>query len=617
MKSIKDIVNIKKISLVRRILISVAILVFVFLFEYLGLFRTIDNYIFDIAYMQHKQIDLPITIIGIDEHTLSNLEEGGLGDYEQWDRSYYAKLLETICTDEYAPAEIVFDILFSGPKTPEGDAAFIEQIQKYGKCIFGERLEFDEQIITEENGVKRLDTAHITTVGKLFPELEALNPKRAFTNNNSAYDKFIRTFIPCFKNPEYSGDCLAYAAYKYYCEQNGIEYTKFSEDGIPVQLRFSYAGPPGEFETVSFVDVLNGKIDPRAFKDKIVFVGGTSTGFQDDFFTPADYTHTMYGVEIHANILEAIYDGDYQTDANSISMGIVYGIVTGLIFFIICFLSLPVSAILSLIMLVANIVLGRTLYENGIVIDQFSYMSAIILSYIGMVVHHYLKERAAKKKVSDAFKMYVAPEIVKEVAGQGDFILNLGGRNKDIAVLFIDIRGFTSMSENLSPEEVVNILNEYFAVVTEAVFKNKGTIDKFIGDACMAVFNSPFDLDDYVFRAVHTGWDILQSGQKLQNTLMEKYGRTINFGIGVNCGEAVIGNIGCEFRMDYTAIGDTVNTSSRLESNAKAGQLLISEEVLRRLEGRITVEEIGAIPLKGKSKHIMVYNVIGIKEEEE
>ena len=98
---------------------------------------------------------------------------------------------------------------------------------------------------------------------------------------------------------------------------------------------------------------------------------------------------------------------------------------------------------------------------------------------------------------------------------------------------------------------------------------------------------------------------------------MEKYGRTINFGIGVNCGEAVIGNIGCEFRMDYTAIGDTVNTSSRLESNAKAGQLLISEEVLRRLDGRLTVEEIGAIPLKGKSKSIMVYNVVGIVEPED
>ncbi len=612
--------NIKKASLIRRIAISVCIMIAVILCEYFGVFMVIDNYIFDVAYMQLNHVDLPISIIAIDDNTTNDKDGGSLGRYETWSRKYYADLLEKIITEDSQPAMVVFDVVFTGRNElhPEEDKRFADIIDKYGKCIMGVRLEFDESIVEEENGVKRLDTCKIESVSPLYPELENANIIKAFTNNTMVYDKYIRTFIPYFDTPEYKGDFLAYAAYKFYCKEKGIDYVDLNEDNKPKQLRFSYSEVPGEFgEKVSFAKVISGEVDYRSFRDKIVFVGGYRTGFQDDFFAPVDHNHTMYGVEVHANIMEALYDGAYQVDANRVLLGIIYGLIAGIVFFMLCFITLPLGAIIVAVLALANILLGKILYQNGLVIDQFSYLISLVLSYIAMVAHHYLKERAAKKKVSDAFKMYVAPEIVKEVAGQGDFVLNLGGRNKDIAVLFIDIRGFTTMSENLSPEEVVNILNEYFAVVTDAVFKNKGTIDKFIGDACMAVFNSPFDLDDYVYRAVHTGWDILQSGQTLQNTLMEKYGRTINFGIGVNCGEAVIGNIGCEFRMDYTAIGDTVNTSSRLESNAKAGQLLISEEVLRRLDGRIDVEEIGAIPLKGKSKSIMVYNVIGIKEEED
>ena len=609
--------KIEKESLIRRIIISLGIALSVILIEFFGVFQVIDNYIFDVAYMQDKLVDLPISIIAIDEDTLENTEEGGLGDYKYWDRNLYAQLLETICREDSEPAMVVFDVVFSGPKTPDGDKRFADICEKYGKCIMGIRLDFDESVVTEENGAKRLDTAKIETVGSLYPELEAINPIKGFTNNTMVFDKYVRTFIPCFTKEEYTGDCLSYAAYKFYCEQKGIDYIDFRQDDMPKQVRFSYSGKAGNIEHPSFVDVIKGKIDYRVFKNKIVFVGGYSNGFMDDFYAPSDHNHTMYGVEIHANILEALYDGAIQTDADHTLMGVIYGILAGIIFFIMCFLPLQIDAIILVFVVVGNLLLGKTLYDNGTVINQFSFLMSTALSYIGMVIHHYTKARAAKNKISNAFKMYVAPQIVDEVAGKGDFVLNLGGRNKDIAVLFIDIRGFTTMSENLSPEEVVNILNEYFAVVTDAVFKNKGTIDKFIGDACMAVFNSPFDLDDYVYRAVHTGWDILQSGQKLQETLMEKYGRTINFGIGVNCGEAVIGNIGCEFRMDYTAIGDTVNTSSRLESNAKAGQLLISEEVLRRLDGRLTVEEIGAIPLKGKSKSIMVYNVVGIVEPDE
>jgi len=173
----------------------------------------------------------------------------------------------------------------------------------------------------------------------------------------------------------------------------------------------------------------------------------------------------------------------------------------------------------------------------------------------------------------------------------------------------VDIRGFTPMSEGLEPEQVVEILNEYLALTTAAIFKNGGTLDKFIGDATMAVFNAPFNLDDYVYRAVCTARDIAAGSEELRRKLQERFGKTVSFGIGVNCGEAVVGNIGCDVRMDYTAIGDTVNTAARLESNAGRGQILISRNVYEAVRDRVRVTEIGAIPLKGKSKEVFVYQL--------
>jgi len=604
--------KVSKTSLIRRALISLSIGLAVFFFEITGLFVTIDNYIFDFAYMHSDPVSLPITIVKIDRETINSL-----GNFEYWERDVYADLLDTICTDEYSPAVVGFDIVFSDKTTDnEADKKFAQAIERAGNVVLGTTAEFGEGIFRSANGEMVLDTTAFKGTDDIDSDLMNTSATLAFTNNEAVYDKFIRTFIPYFSTDTYDSDCFAYTVYKKYCEKNGIDYVDFRNDP-PTQYRFSYAGKPEDtFTYVPLYKILSGESDARSLNNSIVLVGAFASGFRDHFLTPASYTKVMYGVEIHANIMEAIHDRKYQVDVNLFISGILYGLAAALLFFAMCFTSLQLDAILAVFAIVVNLIIGRLLYDNGLVINQFSFLLAVVGSFIGNIVHHYLIEGNTKRKLSKAFKMYVAPQIVEEVADKGDYEINLGGRNKDIAVLFIDIRGFTTMSENLSPEEVVNILNEYFAVVTDAVFKNKGTIDKFIGDACMAVFNSPFDLDDYVYRAVHTGWDILQSGQQLQNTLTEKYGRTINFGIGVNCGEAVIGNIGCEFRMDYTAIGDTVNTSSRLESNAKAGQLLISEEVLRRLEGRIIVEEIGQIPLKGKSKSICVYNVIGIKEDE-
>ena len=371
----------------------------------------------------------------------------------------------------------------------------------------------------------------------------------------------------------------------------------------------NYSGKPGDYEHISFVDVLNGKIDTRAFKNSIVLVGAYATGMQDNFNVPNGYSTQMYGVEIHANILQSLMDGRFSVNANPVVVGLIAGLLAGLIHFIFKRSKLWIATILLLLSIGIQIFTGVVLNNNGMAISLVYSIFVLILSYMYCLGVKYVLERIKRKKVVNAFKKYVAPEVVEEISKKGDFTIKLGGENRDIAVLFVDIRGFTTMSEVLEPEQVVAILNNYLNLTTNAIFKNKGTLDKFVGDATMAVFNSPFDLEDYTFKAVCAAKDIVDGAAELEEKLMKEFGRSVGFGVGVNCGPAVVGNIGCEFRMDFTAIGDTVNTAARLEANAKRGQVLISDAVYERVKDRIEVEEVGEIPLKGKSKGVFVYSV--------
>ena len=279
-----------------------------------------------------------------------------------------------------------------------------------------------------------------------------------------------------------------------------------------------------------------------------------------------------------------------------------------------CSTSVVKNIIICLVVIIVKLIAGKLLFNSGLMWNNLAvpFMASLIAIYY--IVLHYYKANAAKRSIEKAFNKYVAPQVVSEIAKSGKYELKLGGENRDIAVLFVDIRGFTPLSESLEPEQVVDILNSYLELTTSCIFRHGGTLDKFIGDATMAVFNAPFDAEDYVYKAVLAAWDIVQGGNRIEEKFVEKYGKHVGFGVGVNCGPAVVGNIGCDFRMDYTAIGDTVNTAARLEANAPRGTVYISDKVYEQVKDRITVEEVGEIPLKGKSNGVFVYSVVGVKD---
>src|SRR5690606_19662703 len=208
---------------------------------------------------------------------------------------------------------------------------------------------------------------------------------------------------------------------------------------------------------------------------------------------------------------------------------------------------------------------------------------------------------------------YISPDLVKQIVNQG-IDIKLGGVSKHVAVLFLDIRGFTSLSEKLTPAEVVDILNTKFTMITNTALQYEGSIDKFIGDAAMILFNAPLDVEDHELKAVLTAYHIQKNMKPIQQEIMQKYGVEVAIGIGIHTGPVVIGNIGSYLRMDYTAIGDTVNTASRIESGTTKGQILVSETVYEKTSHCVQYSEPVEKLFKGKSKPIKVYEIIEAKE---
>ena len=562
-----------------------------------------DRALTDQMWQQPEGTNAKIKIIKIDEKTLSEL-----GQYNTWTREIPARLVEILSQDpENAPAVISFDILYINEMDKEGDERFAEACRQAGNVITATNLVYQATTKQDANGDYYVDPLHITMMEESYPALREVTGD-AFANTVQDEDGYIRQAIAWANVGSEKIYSLAYATYAAYMEKMGEDcYQPKVYDNH--QFEFDYSGRSGEYENVSLCDVLNGTIDPRVFKDCIVFVGAYAPGMQDSFHVAVQRKTQMYGVEIHANIVDALLKEKTAVPVNKWLLAVLMALVAGLCSRFIWKSKIWAAGILTAVITVAEFAVGMLLYRNGYVMPLIYLPLILSVVYVVYVVSGYLVGEKKRWEIMRAFKKYVAPQIVDEVSKGGEFQISLGGERREIAAMFVDIRGFTSLSENLEPEEVVEILNEYLNLTTHAIFKNGGTLDKFIGDATMAVFNAPFDLDDYIYRAVCTARDIVAGAQDLEDRMEKRFHKKVNFGIGISCGPAVVGNVGCDFRMDYTAIGDTVNTASRLEGKAMAREILISEQVYEALKDRIRVTEKGMIPLKGKAKEICVYSV--------
>lgn len=567
-----------------------------------------DKMLTDRIYQTPSVTNSAIKIIAIDERTIQSY-----GDISTWNREIPAQLVEILNEDsENAPAVIGFDVMYVTEKEAKGDARLADACSAAGNVVTAVNVVTGEKLSLQKDGNLSLDNMHVKLVEYPYASLKEA-ADYGFANTTQDRDGYIRYGLWSMDSGAEEILSLSARVYQRYCEHLGIppQQPKLLSGNA---FGFSFSGKSGDYEVLSLCDVLDGKIDARVFRNSIVLIGAYAPGMQDSYNVAVQRGQQMYGVEIHANIIEALLESKTFVPVSVMGYAFVVAAIA-LAFLLIARKVKPIP--LTLIMLGAialDVLAGKLLYSRGIAVSLVELPLILVLVYLYQVIAGYLGEVMKRRKVMNAFKKYVAPQVVEEISRKGDFEMVLGGENRHIAVLFVDIRGFTPMSESLQPEQVVEILNEYLTLTTTSIFKNGGTLDKFIGDATMAVFNAPFDLDDYIYRAVCTALDIAAGSDALEKKLMERFGKSVSFGIGVNCGPAVVGNIGCDFRMDYTAIGDTVNTAARLESNAKRSQILISSAVYEAVKDRIDANEIGVIPLKGKKDGALVYEVLGLKK---
>ncbi len=599
----------KRKDYIKTAVITIIIMAASIISLYLGTAGAWDARISDWLNQKEAVTNKKIYIIGIDDKTLERY-----GPVNTWSRNIPAELVEKLNAHEDArPAVIAFDVIYSENADAAADSRFAQVCKKAGNVVAAMSFSFKEQPETQADGTVIYNPYHVQDV---IAPYEALRESVTcgFANTTIDADGCVRqamAYINYNGEPVYS---LSYQAYKKYLEGQGKEAVLPETYGRNNSFYFSYSGKPGSYNLVSMADVLDGTVDARIFQDAIVLTGAYAVGMQDAYPPAVSHNSQMYGVEIHANIIEALLEGKTQLPVSPLLYAIAAGLVCGIFFVLVKKTKLLLSSALLILFIILVLIQTKVFYSAGVITPVILLPVILALIYLARLIQGYLVEIHRRRHVLNVFKQYVAPQVVDKISRDRDFELVLGGENRHIAVLFVDIRGFTTMSESLRPAEVVEILNEYLSLTTRSIFNNGGTLDKFVGDATMAVFNAPFDLDDYVFRAVCTAWDMMAGADAIADQFEKRFGKRVAFGIGIHCGEAVVGNIGCDFRMDYTAIGDTVNTAARLESSADRGQILISEEVYEAVRDRIEAAPIGEIPLKGKNNGVFVYQLDKVKK---
>ncbi len=583
-----------------------------------GTLDPVDNIVSDAIYqcISRNQNENMIKIVMIDSDTVEKL-----GDYQDWSRSKTAEFIEILnCVPKDAPNVIGLDLLYSEKKDYKGDKMLKEICKKYDNICIGTPavIQKNEPAIKEAEVFDFIeDTEPVIVSDVILPYQDLLPYTITGVTNIAKYsvDGYIRNAVANITIDDIEMDSFPVAIYKMYRDSIGEPYSLPKLD-IDRSFAFNYSKRSTDYIVYSFYDVLTGEVPASTFRNSIVLVGDDTKG-ERTYKVPNQRNTEMTEIEVHANILEALMTQKTGLHVSRTFLAFYYGIFVGAFFIVISF-SGGLRTIIEATLLLAVQMLGCC------ILNKLGYYVPVlipIIFVIGITVMNlgvnYIRAKRERAVLEGVFKKYVDEQVVNEIVKEGGIEAKIGVIRKDIAVLFVDLRGFTTLSESLEPEQVVDILNSYLSLVANAVAKNGGTLDKFIGDAAMAVFNSPIDIEDYVFRAICTAWDIRDSANGLDQKYKEKYGKSVTFGIGVHCGEAVIGNIGCASRMDYTAIGDTVNTASRLEGIAASGQILISSEVRERIKDRIKTVFTGEISLKGKKEKVSVYEVKGIFREEE
>jgi adenylate cyclase len=530
----------------------------------------------------------PIVIVTIDESTFAELDT-------QWPfpRALHAALLTKLAAGR--PYAIGVDLLFDTPSTrgPADDAALGVAVARAGNVILGAGIAEDIQP---------------------FYRRETLNQPIAVIRRGAA------GVAPVNVDRDADGEVRRVPVVVDLGDERipGLDaqlHALVARAGVPVSplpaarsVLINYRGGPRTYPWVSYYRVMNGEVPVEYFRDKIVLIGPTTEILHDQFPTAFARGGDMPGVEIHANALETLLRGNSIREVPRALTTALAGLAALLGALLVVRLH-AFRALLAAVGLWMALLL--TAYGTFALMDIWLRVMApslaLVLGYGATVIESFVREQRERRRLSQFF----SPDVVREVVRYKDEG-SLTTSRRVVTVLFSDIRGFTSISEKLEPEQVAEMLREYLSEMTEIVFKHGGTVDKYIGDCVMALYNVPFEDPEHAIKAVRTGLEFQERTIAVSQRWEARLGIAIRNGVGINTGEAVVGTLGSRQRLEYTAIGDAVNLASRLESITKdyRTNIIISEFTYEHVKDHFITKELGDVTVKGKSRPVKIYAVL-------
>ncbi len=561
-----------------------------------------------------------------------------------WSRKYHAILLNIL--SKFHPAMVMYDVLFTEKSRNEDDDRILAQQLKKLNVYFPMFCIIDKGQPKEINDpFQKLLLKRIKVPGKpnksAYNAVSVVMPISRFVLGlaGSGYANAIPdpdgttrrvSLLVKYKDKLYPHIAflmaLKYigASWKDVVIKPGkyikIVRSKVGKIKIPLdrrnQMLINYPGGLERYNPLSFLEVIDAYRSKRLSSEKLkklagraIFVGLTATGTVDLRPTPFSPLFPMVGVV--AATFSNIVDKNFLIPS-SVFVDLLIIIITGaLITYFSTRLKPLKAAVLSLIVIALWGLISYFLFLARIVVPVFYPASTGFFTFLGLTIYRVVSEEKEKKFIKNMFQRYVSSQVVDELIKNPE-MLALGGQRRRLSIFFSDIRGFTSMSEKMEPEEIVAILNEYLTEMTEIIFKYKGTLDKFIGDAVMAIWGAPHHLSNHAELAIRAALEMQKKVIELCER-WEKQGRKkIGIGMGINTGDVVIGNMGSANFSDYTVIGDNVNLAARLEENAKAGQILISQATFEEVADIVRVKKMPPLKVKGKERPVDVYEVLEI-----
>ncbi|TRZ91014.1 MAG: adenylate/guanylate cyclase domain-containing protein [Rhodocyclaceae bacterium] len=399
------------------------------------------------------------------------------------------------------------------------------------------------------------------------------------------------------------------------------------EIGAERSVPIAYAGPPGSFAALSFRKLLvpNALSDPdvRALAGKVVVIGAGYASMND--LHPTPYSTSigganilMPGPEIQANVIETLLAGHFHDEVPAAVRLVTFAVVLGALAYGCMWLSAWRSVVLVILAMQVAAIAGNLLFKQDVLFPVAHLQAGMMVVLIGLSLLRLRREERERERIGQMFGRYVSPQVVTALLASPE-LPELGGQTRQISVLFSDIRNFTTFSERLSAKEVVELLNTYLERACAVLLAEGASIDKFIGDAIMAEFGAPLAQIDHASRALRAAVALRAVAVEFRVWVKQRFaGRDLpefDIGIGVHSGEAVVGNIGASVRMEYTAIGDTVNIASRLEGKTKetGAHILASRDTVSMFGGELKTGALYCLTVKGRAEPVEAFEIVALK----